>query len=310
MRIALVTDNWIDEVTVGQDGSLQDPSSAEQPATLVLGDQRGWWKAIEVLPEDDRALIQGTAADALRVIRCWDRLKPTIQLPESQPTIDLNDWKLLPPVVAPQKIICIGLNYADHASETGAQLPEIPVVFNKFPTTLRGHGQPICLPEISQKVDYEAELVVVIGKPGKNISAENALDHVFGYTCGHDVSGRDWQKGRPGGQWLLGKTFDSFAPLGPNIVTADELGAADDLAIQFKLNGQEMQSSSTKHFIFDVKFLISHLSKFCTLLPGDLIFTGTPSGVGMARDPAVFMQPGDKAEVEIAGIGTLANPVV
>ena len=254
-------------------------------------------------------LIQGNAGDSLRLIRAWHHLTTPLVLPEGSPEFSHELQHLLPPVVGPQKIICIGLNYADHATETGAELPSLPVVFNKFPSTLIGHQQPIHLPPISEKVDFEAELVVVIGKPGKNISEADAMSHVFGYTCGHDVSARDWQKGRPGGQWLLGKTFDSFAPLGPAIVTADQLDPSD-LAIKFRLNSDLMQSSSTKHFIFSIPYLISHLSKFCTLLPGDLLYTGTPSGVGVARDPAVFMQPGDVAEVTIEGIGTLANPLV
>lgn len=308
MRIALVSNQWMDQTQVTDDGKLLDRSSCDQPATLLVGDEQHWWKAVDALPEPAQSLLQGNAGDSLRLIRTWSQWKNQLRL--DAPVFEPGNQVFLPPVVGPQKIICIGLNYADHASETGADLPTIPVVFNKFPTTLVGHQQPIPLPPISEKVDFEAELVVVIGKAGRNIDESTALDHVFGYTCGHDVSARDWQKGRPGGQWLLGKTFDGFAPLGPSIVTADQLGEADDLNVAFRLNQETMQSSSTRHFIFKIPFLIAHLSRFCTLMPGDLLFTGTPSGVGVARTPPVFMKAGDQAEVEIQGIGTLANPLV
>lgn len=319
MRIGLIAPEVLTGVadrsvagTLPQDaakaGQSTGPMTAgEAPAEVMLGNERGWWRAAECLPRD---FFSGTAIDALRLIRHWDQWKTQLKI-DGQPHFQLGEEQAwLPPVVEPQKIICIGLNYADHAAETGAERPSIPVVFNKFPTTLIGHRQAIQLPPISDKVDYEAELVIVIGKAGRNILREQAMEHVFAYTCGHDVSARDWQKGKPGGQWLLGKTFDSFAPLGPWMVTADQLGEAADLEITFRLNQQVMQSSSTQHFIFDVRFLIEHLSRFCTLLPGDLIFTGTPSGVGVARTPPVFLKAGDQTEVQIQGIGTLANPVV
>ncbi len=218
--------------------------------------------------------------------------------------------QLLAPIPDPQKILCVGLNYADHAAETGAVVGDEPVIFNKLFTTLRADGDPIVLPKLSSQVDYEAELVVVIGQGGRSIPRERALDHVAGYACGHDVSARDWQKDKPGGQWLLGKSFDSFAPLGPHLVTADEVGDPGALAIQLRLNGQTMQNSSTRQLIFGVDFLVSYLSGVCTLAAGDLIFTGTPPGVGVARKPPVFLKPGDVAEVEIERIGVLRNPVV
>ncbi|MHC2067517.1 fumarylacetoacetate hydrolase family protein [Bremerella sp. T1] len=225
-------------------------------------------------------------------------------------TLEAAKVRLLPPVVEPQKILCIGLNYADHAAETGATVGDEPVVFNKFPTCLRADGQPIELPAVSQEVDYEAELVVVIGRTGRNISEADAMSHVAGYAVGHDVSARDWQKGKPGKQWLLGKSFDSFAPLGPELVTADEIDDPHDLRIQCRLNGETMQDSSTSQLIFRIDFLVSYLSKICTLMPGDLIYTGTPPGVGMARKPPVFMKPGDTVEIEIEGLGVLTNPVI
>ncbi len=214
---------------------------------------------------------------------------------------------LLPVVGQPGKVICIGLNYRDHAIESGAEIPTEPVVFSKFNTTLVGHGDSIRLPSVSNEVDYEAELVVVIGKQAKHVDAQNAMDFIFGYTCGHDVSARDWQKGRPGGQWLLGKTFDTFAPTGPCLVTTNEVPDPSNLSVRMHLNGEVVQDSSTAQLIFDIPTLIEHLTKIVTLLPGDLIFTGTPPGVGAARKPPVFLQPGDECKVEIEGIGTLAN---
>lgn len=219
--------------------------------------------------------------------------------------------KFLPPVAAPEKVICIGLNYLDHAIETGAQPPTEPIVFSKFASSLIGSGEDIVLPRLSKKVDYEAELVVVIGKTTRHVSPADAMSSVFGYTAGHDVSARDWQKGHPGGQWLLGKTFDTFAPVGPAIVTADQFGSAGDVSIQMVLgndNGEEVvQSSTTAQLIFDIPTLISHLSQFISLQPGDLIFTGTPPGVGDARVPPRYLNDGDRCRVEIAGIGPLSN---
>ena len=218
--------------------------------------------------------------------------------------------RLLAPVPAPQKVICIGLNYADHAAESGAPIPSEPVVFNKFPSAVCAHGDPIRLPAVSSEVDYEAELVVVIGRGGRDIPRSGALDHVGGYCCGHDVSARDWQLRKPGGQWLLGKSFDSFAPFGPELVTADEISDPGNLDIGLRVNGQTMQQSNTRQLIFPVDELIAHVSQVCTLRPGDVIFTGTPPGVGMARQPPVFLSAGDVVEVEIAGLGVLRNPVV
>ena len=188
--------------------------------------------------------------------------------------------------------------------------PPEPVFFSKFSYAIRGNGQPIVLPRVSREVDYEAELVVVIGVGGRYIAEDAALEHVAGYCCGNDVSARDWQLRKPGGQWLLGKSFDTFAPVGPNLVTADEIPDPGHLAIQLRLNGQVMQQSSTQMLIFSVAKLISYVSQVCTLLPGDILFTGTPPGVGCARKPPVFLKPGDTVEVEIERVGLLSNPVV
>jgi 2-keto-4-pentenoate hydratase/2-oxohepta-3-ene-1,7-dioic acid hydratase in catechol pathway len=220
--------------------------------------------------------------------------------------------QLLPPVPDPGKILCIGLNYRDHALEGGQPIPAEPVLFAKFPNTLIAHGDPIKLPRVAQKVDYEAELVIVVGKTGKHIpNDKTALEYVGGYTAGHDVSARDWQFKGSEKQWTIGKTFDTFAPTGPVVVTTDELTDPHSLKIQLRLNGQTMQNSSTKEFIFGVPALLAYLSQVVTLEPGDLIFTGTPPGVGIARKPnPVLLKPGDVVEVEIEQIGVLKNPCV
>lgn len=220
------------------------------------------------------------------------------------------EGRLMAPIPRPNKVICIGLNYRDHAAETGAEIPSEPVVFGKFATAITGPGAQIVLPPAAKQVDYEAELVVVIGRGGKHIKAAKAFEHIAGYMCGNDVSARDWQKGRPGGQWLLGKTPDTFAPTGPWLVTADEIPDPHDLPIRLRLNGKAMQDGNTREFIFGVDQVIAHVSQLVTLEPGDLIFTGTPPGVGVARKPPVFLKPGDEVEVEIEGLGTLRNPVI
>ena len=217
---------------------------------------------------------------------------------------------ILPPILRPAKILCVGLNYSDHARETGQEIPAEPLIFNKLPTTLIGHQQQIVLPRCSDQIDYEAELVVVIGRRGRNIPQSSALEYVAGYCCGNDISARDWQKQKPGGQWLLGKSFDTFGPVGPHLVTADEVGRVDDLEIECRLNGKTMQRSNTRHLIFPVERLVSYVSQICTLEPGDLLFTGTPPGVGVARHPPVFLQAGDRVEVEIERVGLLCNTVV
>lgn len=218
-----------------------------------------------------------------------------------------GEVKILAPIAAPEKVICVGLNYRDHAIETGAEIPTEPVIFNKFPSALVGPEDAIVLPAESNRVDYEAELVVVIGKQGRHISVDQAMEHVFGYACGNDVSARDWQKGTPAGQWLLGKTFDTFAPLGPYLVHRSAVPDPDNLRVQLRLNGQTMQDSTTQQLIFSIPEVIAHVSQVVTLRPGDLIFTGTPPGVGDARKPPVYLSAGDICEVEIEGLGTLRN---
>jgi 2-keto-4-pentenoate hydratase/2-oxohepta-3-ene-1,7-dioic acid hydratase in catechol pathway len=218
--------------------------------------------------------------------------------------------RLLPPVERPEKVICIGLNYRDHAAESGMAVPSEPIVFSKFPSALSGPGDEIVLPSSSTKVDYEAELVVVIGREARRLSVEQGMDAVFGYCCGNDVSARDWQLGKPGGQWLMGKTFDGFAPIGPFIVHKSQVPEPGNLRISMRLNGETVQDSNTSQMIFSIPEIVSYLSQGMTLRPGDLIFTGTPPGVGMGRNPPRFLQAGDECEVEIEGLGVLRNRFV
>jgi 2-keto-4-pentenoate hydratase/2-oxohepta-3-ene-1,7-dioic acid hydratase in catechol pathway len=247
-----------------------------------------------VQPDDSAHLLEGDL---------FDHPRPTARVV----TIE----KLLAPIEPPM-IWCIGLNYKRHAQETGGKVPAQPILFAKGPNTLQHPGDPIELPRVAEsvEVDYECELAVVIGRRCKNVPKEQALDYVLGYTCANDVSARDWQIKRGGGQWCRGKTFDTFAPLGPALVTADEIPDPQALRIRTTLNGETMQDSNTNDMIFDVATLVSFLSESSTLLPGTVILTGTPEGVGMARKPPRWLQAGDQVTIAIDGIGDLSNPVV
>lgn len=271
----------------------------------VCGDYQG--KYVDVNAADPA--LPSTVRDLLSLGTDWQR-RAWQALAKGPVRHDPATAMLHAPVPDPRKIVCLGLNYRDHARESGAEPPPEPILFSKYVTTLVGHQAEIVLPEESQEVDYEAELVIVVGRGGKRIPRDRAMEHVAGYTVGHDVSARDWQLQKPGKQWMAGKTFDTFAPVGPALVTIDEVPDPHNLGIRLRLNGKTMQDSTTKQLIFGVEEIIAYLSKVFTLEPGDLIFTGTPPGVGMARKPPVWLQPGDVVEVEIDGIGTLRNTVV
>jgi 2-keto-4-pentenoate hydratase/2-oxohepta-3-ene-1,7-dioic acid hydratase in catechol pathway len=220
--------------------------------------------------------------------------------------IPLDQIKLAPPVTRPSKIIALGLNYKDHAEESKGKVPEVPIVFAKFPNSLIGHMDHITWDEnVTKKVDYEAELAVVVGKTIRNCHVTEAIEAVFGYTCANDVSARDLQFGD--GQWVRGKSLDTFCPIGPWLVTSDEVVDPHSLKIRFWLNDRLMQDSHTGLMIVSIPDLISFLSRHFTLIPGDIILTGTPSGVGAFREPSVYMEDGDEAVVEIEGIGRLVN---
>lgn len=254
------------------------------------------------LPGSVRQLLEGGSA-ALRAAEQAVRHAKAVK-------IEAANVRFLPPIPDPRKIICLGLNYRDHAAETGAAIPKEPVLFSKYATALIGSGEAIVLPPVSQEVDYEAELVVVVGQRGRPQNAEEARGYIAGYTIGHDVSARDWQLKKDQKQWMVGKTFDTFAPTGPHLVTADEIPDPHALAIRLRLNGQTMQDSNTKQMIFPLGIVLEYLGRVLTLEPGDLIFTGTPPGVGIARKPPVYLKPGDMVEVEIEGLGVLRNPVM
>lgn len=227
--------------------------------------------------------------------------------PKGSP-VALSSVKLLAPIPRPPKVICIGLNYRDHAIESNMPIPTIPVVFSKFSNTVISPGDKVVLPKNSEKPDFEAELAFIIGKPGRHISKEKALDHVFGYTIVNDVSARDFQLQTS--QWLVGKTFPTFCPMGPWIVTADEIADPHNLRIGLRIDGETVQDSNTKELIFGIPELVSHLSGIIDFEPGDVVSTGTPPGVGMGRKPPRWLKAGETMTVFIEGIGELTNPVV
>ena len=254
---------------------------------------------------------ESLAADEL--LDCFDlendffeRAKSAVE-GNALPRISRRQIEVCAPIPRPRKIICIGLNYLDHARESGAAIPPSPNIFSKFSTCIIGSNQPITLPNKSEQVDYEAELAFIVGRRAKNVSRENAMRYVFGYANFNDVSARDFQFAD--GQWTRGKSCDTFAPVGEFVATKDEVADPHDLQIQFRLNGETLQNSNTKELIFKIPELVEFLSASITLEPGDIVATGTPPGVGFARKPPVFLKDGDTAEVEIEGLGILSNPV-
>jgi 2-keto-4-pentenoate hydratase/2-oxohepta-3-ene-1,7-dioic acid hydratase in catechol pathway len=257
-------------------------------------------------------LIDQKALSANDVLKCFDldgdflsRAKG--ELNSNPPTINRGSVRLSSPVPRPPKIICIGLNYRNHAIESGMEIPKSPIVFSKFSNCAIGSGESILLPRGSKQVDFEAELAVVIGRRAKYVSEADAMNYVFGYANLNDVSARDFQFAD--GQWQRGKSCDAFAPMGEFVATADEIADPHNLRIQFRLNGETMQDSTTAELVFRIPEIISYLARSITLEIGDVIATGTPPGVGFARKPPVFMKQGDIAEVEIEGLGILKNPV-
>ena len=221
--------------------------------------------------------------------------------------IDRNDVTICAPVPRPGKIICIGLNYRDHAAESGMAIPDSPVIFSKFASCSIGPDEAIVIPRESAQTDYEAELAFIVGRRAKDVRLENAMSHVFGYTNFNDVSARDFQFAD--GQWQRGKSCDTFAPMGPFVATTDEIPDPQQLSIRLRLNGETMQDSNTNQMVFGVAELVEFLSRAITLEPGDVVATGTPPGVGFARKPPVYLQAGDIVEVEIDGLSVLSNHV-
>jgi 2,4-didehydro-3-deoxy-L-rhamnonate hydrolase len=247
------------------------------------------------------------AGDALTIMSNRDARALAKSLSLSKTARAVKGAKLRTPFT-PRAIICIGLNYMDHVRETNAKVPEKPVVFGKFANSLAGPGDTISWhADASAEVDFEAELGVVIGKRTSRVTREKALSYVGGYTCINDISARDIQKSDSGGQWVLGKTFDGFCPIGPALVTADEVPDPQNLGIRCILNGVTVQNSNTREMIFGVAHLVAHLSHYMVLMPGDIIATGTPPGVGMGRTPRLWMKNGDVCTIEVDGLGALTN---
>src|SRR5262252_2790696 len=279
-----------------------DVAELARAAKSAGGDPADWLLEID----STRAVIErgSSAIDSIRSLVDGGQ-KPTNSGAFTAAQVDSIDFL---PAVYPSKILAIGRNYADHAAEGGSDLPKAPLLFNKLPNSLSAHNVPIVLPHISEQVDYEAELAVIIGRRARRVDEAQAFDYVFGYSLINDVSARDLQFGD--GQWTRGKSLDTFAPLGPFITTRDEIEDVQTLKIEGLLNGQVMQSSNTSKMIFKVAHLVSYLSQGITLEPGDVIATGTPDGVGIFRKPPVLLKPGDVFEVKIEKLGTLRNPVV
>ncbi|KAF3851276.1 hypothetical protein F7725_013048 [Dissostichus mawsoni] len=231
-------------------------------------------------------------------------------LSSGQCVLQRSDIRLLSPVLAPEKVVCVGMNYRDHCLEQDAPIPKEPIIFSKFPSAITGPYDDIILPPESQEVDWEVELAFVIGRRGKHIKEEDALSYVAGFTVANDVSARDWQMKRNGKQWLLGKTFDSFCPLGPALVTTDAVKDPHSLGVRCLVNGETVQSSNTDQMIFRTEALVAWVSKFVTLTPGDVFLTGTPPGVGVFRKPPIFLKKGDVVECQIDQLGSVINKVV
>ncbi|CAN5856809.1 hypothetical protein BH23ACT5_BH23ACT5_00680 [soil metagenome] len=261
-----------------------------------------WWGAVE--GQEIRMLALATRVP----LATWtvDVLEARAAHPAA--VVALDEVVLLNPVPDPSKVMCVGLNYHDHAAESGMTIPDVPLVFAKFPSSLIGPGAPVVLPPDSDQVDWEVELTIVVGRPARHITESRALDVIFGYTVSNDVSARDLQV--LDGQFVRAKSYDTFCPVGPWVVTVDELGAADDLGIGLRLNGEALQDSRTSQLAFGVAEIVSFCSRVATLNPGDLILTGTPHGTGYGLDPQRFLRPGDEMTSWVENIGELINPVV
>jgi 2-keto-4-pentenoate hydratase/2-oxohepta-3-ene-1,7-dioic acid hydratase in catechol pathway len=278
--------------------------------TFRQGHRTGWGR----LTDDGEAIIDcggllGEAVDSVRGVLEAEALDRVTELTEGrEPGLKTADVDLLPPVPDPAKILCAGVNYRTHREETSRAESEYPVIFTRYPDSQIGHEQPLVRPAETEHFDYEGELAVVIGRPGRRIAEEDAFGHVAGYACYQDGSVRDWQ--RHTGQWVPGKTFPGTGGFGPALVTADEVPDITACSLVTRVNGEVRQSASISDLIFTIPQLIAYVSTFTPLSAGDVLVTGTPGGVGLFRTPPVFLQSGDVVEVEIDGIGTLRNPVV
>ena len=294
--------------------SSADSASLRQGALLPQGDVLDFQAPAAELPRPDSALawcdLEGAALQRAAALcrAIADDPGERERLHRDGALLPLAEIRLAAPVPRPGKVICIGLNYRDHAEESGMEIPDRPLLFSKFPSCVIGPGEPVRIPQGSAETDYEAELAVIIGRRSWRVGVDEAWDSVLGYTNFNDVSARDFQF--TDGQWQRGKSCDGFAPCGPYVATRDEIPDPHRLSIKLQLNGSTMQDSRTDQLVFGVPQLVSAISEHISLEPGDLIATGTPPGVGFARKPPVYLQPGDRVEVEIEGLGVLENPVV
>lgn len=285
-------------VTFHQDGGLRLGALREENGNSYVTDLN---KADPSLPSDIIAFLEGGAATLALA-------KKVLAATSAPNGIPLESVQLAAPVPRPGKILCIGLNYRDHAAESGMTLPEFPTVFTKYNNTVIGTGEAIVIPPATTKPDWEVELGVVIGKRAKNVAEADALDYVGGYVPYHDVSARDYQMRTS--QWTMGKTFDTFGPMGPALTTADEIPDPHNLNVQLSIDGEVMQKSNTSNLYFTINQLIADITAVMTLEPGDLIATGTPGGVGQSRTPPRYLQDGEMVRIEIEKLGVLENPVV
>ncbi len=314
MQLVTFVENGRWRVGAHVDGKVVDLQAALAARLCRGGEGRPDKLAAALIPADMRAFVergepalaQAKSALAYALEMGGDPSAPS----RPRMVYELGEVELCAPILNPEKIVAIGLNYLDHARESGMEPPKKPLFFSKYPSSIVGPGAPVILPppQVSTQVDYEIELAVIVGREAKNVSEEKAMEHVFGYTILNDISARDLQF--EDGQWVKGKALDTFAPMGPWIVTKDEIPDPHSLRLTMRLNGEVVQDSSTSNLIFKVPQLIAYLSTLFTLKPGDVISTGTPFGVGMARKPPRFLKPGDTMAAEIEMIGVLENPVL
>lgn len=290
------------------EGGFIDANAVCQAMLAAAGDAAPARLADALLPADIVAFLQGGARTLEQAKKVLAFVAESTAADRAGYVHDSSTVKRLSPVPHPGKVVCVGRNYHDHVSEMKREVPTIPVIFAKLPNTVCADGDDVPFPSVSEQLDYEAELAVVIGKRGKDIPEAEALDYVAGYTALNDITVRDWQHRTP--QWLQGKSFDKSAPIGPVLVTVDEIPNPHVLDIKLWLNGELRQNDNTKRLIFNVPFLISFISKVMTLEPGDIIATGTPGGVGVAMDPKGFLKVGDVVKVDIEKIGVLTNQIV
>jgi acylpyruvate hydrolase len=284
-------------VTFEHNGALRTGALRQSDGQQAVVDLN---RANPEIPGDMLALLAGGAEVLVMA-------KQALAEPPPEAVLTLNQVSLRAPIPRPGKIICIGLNYRDHAAESGTAVPEYPTVFAKYASCIIGPGDPIVIPHVTKEIDYEGELAVVIGRQARFVTEDTALEYVAGYAPFNDVSARDYQMRTS--QWTIGKTFDSFGPFGPAIVTTDEIPDPHTLDLRVTIGDEVLQSSNTRHLIFSIPELISYLSMVMTLEPGDVIATGTPAGVGAARNPKRWLRPGETVRVEISKLGVLENPV-